>query len=201
MKLLRGGTAYLPAYFEDSSNTPLTGEVANITYGYRYLDDLGGATGVSATKELGGGWYSLSYTDTTAKDFVYWAEHTTAKGFAGGIVEIDNIRVITSTAVLPATATETSLYSYHTSELKAFRGIRLDMTNVTGETTIRVKEIIDGVYDNFRTIDSVVWDSSMDPGIPIAEFVTDKYVTISAQSSVAEATSRNIPYILVVETF
>ena len=84
MKLLKGNSTYLIAYFEDSNNDPVTGQNANITFSYRYTDDSGGATAQASTHELGGGWYAYLYTDTTRLDMVWWANYSGGKDFPGG---------------------------------------------------------------------------------------------------------------------
>lgn len=203
MKLIRGGSLYLPAYFEDSSNDPLTGEsLSNIQFGARYLDNSGGATSLTADVELGAGWYAYYYTDVSGKSLVYWAEHQpgTYKGFPGGIVEIVNVLFAQSTYNHPDSTGQQPAINITATVPSVVRGMRFDMNVVTQDTVIRIKECINGTTTDFRTIDSITWTTSMDPGVPISQFYTQDYVRVTFESLTAEGAARNIPYVYIVET-
>ena len=203
MKFMPGQTIYLTAYFEDSDNDPLTGEAANITFSARYTDDSAAPfTAQAATNELGGGWYNYSYTaGTTAKNFIWWAEHTTEKGFPGGLAEAILIAYTNATHSHSAGTTEQVVFSSSNLNKRAFRGIRLDMNGLANETTVRIKEIIDHGTSNYRVIDSLVWDATMDPGVAIGDIYTNNYIRVTLQSSTAESGAVNVPYTYVLETY
>lgn len=197
MKMVKGGDIFLPAYFEDSNNDPVTGAVANVKFHWRSIDDNYGGTDLAATAELGGGWYNYVLTDTSGVSFVYWATLTSYKNFPGGVVEVDNINTSAGTFTHTSGTSESSaLFSYNplaTGKYAYIRGVFLDMTACTQDTIIRIKQRI---RSNVRTVDSVYWNSSMDAGVVMGEMFTYDWVQITLQSLTAEGASRSVPYVI-----
>lgn len=194
MKVLRGKSIYLPAYFEDSNNDPVTG-ATTVKFHWRSTDDVDGATDLAMTAELGGGWYNYLYTDTCYKPIIYWATLTSYKNFPGGIVELQNLVYSSSSVLKINTTTEQTLFYLNpvtSSQRWIIRGIMLDLVNLTKDTIINVKERIDGT--NARNIASINWNSTMNDGVYIGELYTSNYVYITAQSLVLEGATRVIPY-------
>ena len=194
MKVLRNGSIYLPAYFEDANNDPVTGATA-VKFHLRTTDDAAGATNLSMTAELGGGWYSYLYTDSQNKPIVYWASLSGYKNFPGGIVELSDVVFSGATKSYSSSTAEQAIVTFGFADFGwkvAFKNMKLDLSNLTKDTIISVREAIDGT--NYRIIDSVRWNTSMEPGVVIGGFYTSRNISFYAQSIEAEGATRSIPY-------
>ena len=202
MKMLKGSTISLPAYLEDSNNNPADSQtLTDVRFDINFIEDGTEDADHPADRNCKDGWYAYDYTDTTGKNFIYIVrdQNGTLKNFPGGFVEIIQVEDTSGTHTHADLTTEQTVLTISISSgIKVIRSLRLDLYNLTQTTTIRVKEKIDGT--NHRTIDSLVWDTTMDKGVPIIDFYASKDIQVTLQSSVAEGASRSVPYRYKLET-
>jgi hypothetical protein len=74
-------------------------------------------------------------------------------------------------------------------------GIWLDMTNVTEDTTIRIKHKIDGA--NYRTFTTLSWLTTDDDGVLVGPFTAYRDIQITLQCDGSGAGNVNVPYAVV----
>ena len=84
--------------------------------------------------------------------------------------------------------------------------VKLDLTNLTQNSTIRCKEAIDGT--NYRTLDTndgrnpyAFTVASDDDGCILGPFDTARPFRVTIQAGVVEGAARSIPYSMVEEIF
>jgi GTPase SAR1 family protein len=188
----KGTTEFLEAYFEDVDGKPATGlTLADITFQINYSDNTTPAVGV-ATYELDNGWYSFSFTDTLAKNFVYDASHDDYQPFPGAKVRIVDTEEKTDTYNHGNSIAEQDVFEEVISgSIFKLRGLVFDLNALTQTTTIRIKIKIDGA--TYRTIDAMEWDTAMAVGVVMGDFTVGISVKVTMQSSVLEGSVRNIP--------
>lgn len=92
----------------------------------------------------------------------------------------------------PSGTTEKDVIEITITEKSYIAAMVLDFSNLTKNTTVRLKQKVDGT--NYITIDTRNWNPSGDPGVPIAGLSSDVDVKVTIQSSLAEGASRDIPY-------
>ena len=195
MKLIKGGTKELPAFFQDASGDPITGKtLSEVLFDIDYIDGTSPSAGNAATREIGDGWYCYDYTDSNGKDFIYIARDSTAtyKNFPGGIVEIVKAESGSGTHAHADNTDEQTVKEFALTVLTNIKGFRLDLSNLTQSATVRIYEKIDGT--NYREIDSLEWTTADRDGVAIGEIESDKYVKVTLQSGTGEGASRNVPY-------
>jgi len=200
MKLRKGGTISLPAFFQTASGDPVTGKtLSEVLFDIDYTDGTTPSEGNSATRELGDGWYAYDYTDTNGKDFIYIARDSTGtyKNFPGGYVEIINIEAGSGTHTHADSTAEQTVKEFTITQLEVIRGFKLDLVNLTQSVTIKIYCKIDGT--NYREIDSLDWTTSDRDGVIIGDIYSDKDVKITLTSSALEGASRDVPYNYVEE--
>src|SRR3990167_4159968 len=89
--------------------------------------------------------------------------------------------------------TEQTLFTMSSVNNNVVKGVYIDTTNLTVNTTFRVKYKIDGT--NYRTLQTTYWTTSMDDGVFIeGDLPINHDFAVTAQSSSAEGASRNVPY-------
>jgi hypothetical protein len=188
-------------YIEDSNNDPKTGIADDVVVDIDFTDGTTpNPTNAAVTRELGDGWYSYDYTDTTGKDFIYVGRDstTTWKGFPGGLVEIVN-EYSTSGSYEHARNTDVQeVFEVTTSSgLKRFKGIWLDLYEITQNLTIRVGKKVNGTDYRYTSYNWVTTDDNL---FYIAPFDTTVDVRVTMQSATAETVeAKTVYYIYYIE--
>jgi hypothetical protein len=92
-------------------------------------------------------------------------------------------------------AAEQTLASIAVAARSKVGGIWLDMTNVTEDTTIRIKHKIDGA--NYRTFTALSWLTTDDDGVLVGPFTAYRDIQITLQCDGSGAGNVNVPYAVV----
>ena len=78
---------------------------------------------------------------------------------------------------------------------KRIGGFHFDMSNVTQDTTIKIKHQIDGT--NYRTLQTIKWGSGGDDGVYVEGFKAYRNVRVTFTCGGGGAGSVNVPYAIV----
>jgi len=199
VQVLRSSSITLTAYLEDLNNNPKTSYNANVRFVMREVDGSYSKTAASS-RELGNGWYAYDFT-ASSTDFIFHAYDnlSAVKTFPGGHVEVINILDYNGTATHSSSYTEQIVFCAAATGMHKMHDIRLDLSNLTKRTLVRVHEKIDGA--NYMVVDSIIWDTNMNDGVAIGSFLFNKNIKVSLTSYILEGAQRSVPYRYKVETF
>lgn len=124
----------------------------------------------------------------TYNSWEYWE----SLGNLGDVVTNLKINPTEATYNHPNGVAEQTAFTIALARPVRLKSMFFDMSNLTQNTTIRIKYQIDGA--NYRTIETFNWTAGMDDGVFFREITVNHNVQVSFQSAVAEGAARDIPY-------
>jgi len=204
MRIRKGDTASLPAYFETSSGVPLTTSelsLANCLFDINYTDGTTPSAGNAATRYLGDGWYAYDFTDTENKDFIYIARDNTAtySNFPGGLVEIKDVETVDGFHTQVNNTDEQTVFVEIIGDSTTFHSIFLNLYNLSNNTDILVY-MDTGALADYEIFYSKTWTSSDDAMVLIPAFtVGTANVKVTLTSSSGEGSDLAVPYSYTIE--
>ena len=193
MRMLKGGSKYLPALFLDAQGDPVEGlTLADVFFDINFTDNTAPSDGNIATHELDDGVYSYIFTDTLGKEFWYVGRTAGYRNFYGGFVEVVDAETVKDVDYSHANnVNEQTVFEETLSDIYELKSILLDFNALTKDITVKVYVKVDDT--NYRAA-TYEWNYGMNALMQVGDICVGTHVKIVLQSPVAEGAARTVPY-------